>query len=308
MTSLAPTRPASAALAAAPAVRLALAPPLGRRGWGRTLRRHPRLIVGGLLVATLAFAAILAPALAPYDPVKVDAGQGLLAPSRAHLLGTDDLGRDVFSRVLWGSRVSLSVGLISVSIGLIVGVSLGLVSGYFGGWSDLVAMRAIDALLAFPALILAIAITAALGPKIQNAMIAIGIVAIPAYTRLTRGQVLSVREREFVTAARATGAASGRILLRHILPNITNALVVQATLSIAFAVLAEAALSFLGLGSQPPNPSWGQDINYSQRYLANLKWWMSLGPGIAIFLAVFAFNFLGDALRDALDPRLRRSA
>jgi peptide/nickel transport system permease protein len=197
--------------------------------------------------------------------------------------------------------------LISVSIGLIAGVSLGLVAGYFGGWIDLLAMRAIDALLAFPALILAIAITAALGPQVQNAMIAIGIVAIPIYTRLTRGQVLSVREREFVTAARAIGAPSGRILIRHVLPNITNPLVVQATLSTAFAVLAEAALSFLGLGAQPPTPSWGQDISYSQRYLANLKWWMSAGPGVAIFLAVFAFNFLGDALRDTLDPRLRRS-
>jgi peptide/nickel transport system permease protein len=278
-----------------------------RRGWARAARRHPRLIVGGVLVALLFLAAVLAPVLAPYNPTAVDAGQGLLPPSRAHLLGTDDLGRDVFSRVLWGSRVSLSVGLISVSIGLIAGVSLGLVAGYFGGSIDLVAMRGIDALLAFPALILAIAITAALGPKVQNAMIAIGIVAIPAYTRLTRGQVLSVREREFVVAARAIGAPSHRVLWRHILPNIANALIVQATLTIAFAVLAEAALSFLGLGAQPPTPSWGQDINYSQRYLANLKWWMSAGPGIAIFLAVFAFNFLGDALRDALDPRLRRS-
>jgi peptide/nickel transport system permease protein len=278
-----------------------------RRGWARTARRHPRLIIGGVLVALLFLAAVLAPVLAPYNPTAVDAGQGLLPPSRAHLLGTDDLGRDVFSRVLWGSRVSLSVGLISVSIGLIAGVSLGLVAGYFGGSIDLVAMRGIDALLAFPALILAIAITAALGPKVQNAMIAIGIVAIPAYTRLTRGQVLSVREREFVVAARAIGAPSHRVLWRHILPNIANALIVQATLTIAFAVLAEAALSFLGLGAQPPTPSWGQDINYSQRYLANLKWWMSAGPGIAIFLAVFAFNFLGDALRDALDPRLRRS-
>jgi peptide/nickel transport system permease protein len=306
MSSIATLNP-TATTSAAPGAPAAISLPRRRGAWGRYLRRHPRLILGGLFVILLGLAAIFAPAIAPYDPIKVDAGQGLLAPSRAHLLGTDDLGRDVFSRVLWGARVSLTVGLISVSIGLLAGVSLGLVAGYFGGWIDLIAMRAIDALLAFPALILAIAITAALGPKVQNAMIAIGIVAIPAYTRLTRGQVLSVREREFVTAARALGAPSYRILLRHILPNITNALVVQATLSIAFAVLAEAALSFLGLGAQPPFPSWGQDINYSQRYLSNLKWWMSAGPGIAIFLAVFSFNFLGDALRDALDPRLRRS-
>ena len=214
----------------------------------------------------------------------------------------------MFSRVVYGARVSLSVGAISVSIGLLVGVSLGLTAGYLGGAADLLIMRAIDALLAFPALVLAISITAALGPQIQNAMIAIGIVAIPAYTRLTRGQVLSMREREFVTAARALGAEGPRVVMRHILPNILNPIIVQVTLSTAFAILAEAALSFLGLGAQPPTPSWGQDINYSQRYLANQMWWMSAGPGIAIFLAVFAFNFLGDALRDALDPQLRNRA
>jgi peptide/nickel transport system permease protein len=272
------------------------------------LRRNPRIVIGGALVLLLVLMAVLAPVIAPYDPTAVDGGQSLQPPSLAHPFGTDDLGRDVFSRVVWGSRVSLSVGLISVSIGLLVGVSLGLAAGYLGGAVDLLAMRAIDALLAFPALILAISITAALGPQIQNAMIAIGIVAIPVYTRLTRGQVLSVREREYVTAARTIGAPPLRLVMRHILPNISNPIIVQATLSTAFAVLAEAALSFLGLGAQPPTPSWGQDINYSQRYLANLMWWMSAGPGLAIFLAVFAFNFLGDALRDALDPQLRRKA
>lgn len=272
------------------------------------LVRNPRIIVGGTIVAALLLAAIFAPVLAPYDPTAVVVQRSLQPPSAAHWLGTDDLGRDVLSRTLWGSRISLSVGLISVSIGFVVGVSLGLLAGYVGGAVDLLAMRAIDALLAFPALVLAIAITAALGPQLQNAMIAIGIVAVPAYTRLTRGQVLSVREREYVMAARAIGARPLEIVLRHIFPNISNPLVVQATLSTAFAILAEAALSFLGLGAQPPTPSWGQDINYSQRYLSNLFWWMSAGPGVAIFLAVFAFNFLGDALRDALDPRLRRSA
>lgn len=272
------------------------------------LRRQPRLLVGGTLVSLLILAALLAPLIAPYDPTSADPSNSLEAPSAGHLFGTDDLGRDVFSRVVWGARISLGVAVISVSIGLLVGVTLGLLAGYFGGLVDLLAMRAIDALLAFPALILAISITAALGPQIQNAMIAIGIVAIPAYTRLTRGQVLSVREREYVTAARTIGAPPVRILRRHILPNVSNALIVQATLSTAFAILAEAALSFLGLGAQPPAPSWGQDINYSQRYLANLMWWMSAGPGVAIFLAVFAFNFLGDALRDALDPQLRRRA
>jgi peptide/nickel transport system permease protein len=170
---------------------------------------------------------------------------------------------------------------------------------------DLLLMRVIDALLAFPALLLAISITAALGPQIQNAMIAIGVVAIPIYARLTRGQVLSLREREYVTAARAMGAPPLRLVLRHILPNIANPLIVQATLTAAFAILQEAVLSFLGLGAQPPEPSWGQDINYSQRYLTDLMWWMSVGPGLAIFVAVFSFNFLGDALRDWLDPQLR---
>ncbi|TMF79844.1 MAG: ABC transporter permease [Chloroflexi bacterium] len=271
------------------------------------LRRNPRILVGGVIIALLLFVAIAAPLVAPYDPKLVDVTTALLPPSPEHPLGTDDLGRDVLSRVIWGSRISLSVGLIAVGIGFLVGVSLGLLAGYVGGLLDLVAMRAIDTLLAFPALLLAISITAALGPQIQNAMIAIGIVAVPAYTRLTRAQVLSLREREFVLAARTIGATPLRVLLRHLFPNATNALVVQATLGIATAILAEAALSFLGLGAQPPEPSWGQDINYNARYLSNLKWWMSVGPGTAIFLAVFAFNFLGDALRDALDPRLRRS-
>ena len=271
-------------------------------------RRNPRMIVGGGLVVMWLFLALFAPIVAPYDPIKVNVTDSLLPPSGAHLLGTDDLGRDVLSRVIWGSRVSLSVGLISVSIGFFVGVSLGLAAGYLGGKLDLFLMRGIDALLAFPALVLAIAITAALGPQIQNAMIAMGVVAIPAYARLTRGQALSLREREFIVAARTVGAGPVRIVLRHIFPNLANALIVQATLSTAFAILAEAALSFLGLGPQPPYPSWGQDINYSQRYLPNLKWWMSVGPGFAIFTAVFAFNFLGDALRDALVPRLRRTA
>ncbi len=271
-------------------------------------RRNPRMLIGGALVLFWLAVAALAPVISPYNPTLVNLRETLEPPSATHLLGTDDLGRDVFSRVLWGSRISLFVGVISVSIGFLVGVSLGLAAGYLGGTFDLIAMRFIDALLAFPALVLAIAITAALGPQIHNAMIAIGIVAVPAYARLTRGQVLSVRAREFIVAARTIGCPPLRVVLRHIFPNVTNALVVQATLSTAFAILAEAALSFLGLGPQPPDPSWGQDINYSQRYLANMKWWMSVGPGVAIFTAVFAFNFLGDALRDALDPRLRRSA
>ena len=272
------------------------------------LRRYPRVLIGGALVAFLVLVAVFAQFIAPYDPIAVDPSLALEPPSPAHWLGTDDLGRDVLSRTIWGSRVSLSVGLIAVAIGFGIGVSIGLAAGYLGGIVDLLAMRVIDALLAFPALVLAISITAAFQkPDVQYAMIAIGIVAVPLYTRLTRGQVLAVREREYVTAARSIGATGPRIVLRHIFPNITNPLVVQATLSIAFAILAEATLSFLGLGAQPPTPTWGSDINYSQRWLSNFKWWMSVGPGLGIFLAVFAFNYFGDALRDALDPRLRRS-
>ncbi|HTD63881.1 MAG TPA: ABC transporter permease [Verrucomicrobiae bacterium] len=270
-------------------------------------RRNPRMIVGGAMILTWLLVALFAPVVAPFNPIKVNVVDSLQPPSISHLLGTDDLGRDVLSRVIWGSRISLSVGLISVGIGFFVGVSVGLSAGYLGGKFDLFVMRGIDALLAFPALVLAIAITAALGPQIQNAMIAIGIVAIPAYARLTRGQTLAVRSRDFILAARTVGCTPLRIVTRHVFPNITNPLIVQATLSTAFAILAEAALSFLGLGPQPPDPSWGQDVAYSTRYLSNMKWWMSVGPGLAIFSAVFAFNFLGDALRDALDPRLRRS-
>jgi peptide/nickel transport system permease protein len=272
------------------------------------VRRNPRLLIGGSLVLLLLLVALTARVIAPYDPVSGDVSQGLQAPSLKHWFGTDDQGRDVLSRVIVGSQVSIAVSAISVLIGLFIGTSVGLSAGYFGGLVDLVGMRLIDALLAFPALLLAISITAALGPDIKNAMIAIGIVAIPAYARLTRGQVLSVREREFVTAARATGVPPVLIMLRHVLPNVANPLIVQATFTAAFAILQEAVLSFLGLGAQPPSPSWGQDINYSQRYLINQMWWMSVGPGLAIFLAVFSFNFLGDALRDWLDPQFRRRA
>ena len=264
--------------------------------------------MGGGLVALLLFVALFAPLLSRFDPTVGDVSDGLQAPGLVHWLGTDDQGRDVLTRVFYGARLSLSVAVISVGIGLVVGVSIGLIAGYAGGVVDLLLMRVIDALLSFPALLLAISITAALGPQIQNAMIAIGVVSIPVYARLTRGQVLSLREREYVTAARAIGVTPGRIALLHILPNMASTLIVQATLTTAFAILQEAVLSFLGLGAQPPAPSWGQDINYNQRYITNFIWWGTVGPGVAIFLAVFAFNFLGDALRDWLDPQFRRRA
>jgi peptide/nickel transport system permease protein len=275
---------------------------------GALLRRHPRLVVGGGLVFLLVFIAVFAPLLTHYDPTLGDVSDALLPPGAEHWLGTDDQGRDVMARVLYGARVSLSVAVISVSIGLLTGATIGIVAGYAGGAADLGLMRVIDALLAFPALLLAISISATLGPQIQNAMIAIGVVAIPVYARLTRAQVLSLREREFITAARAVGVGPFRLVLRHLLPNLANPLIVQVTLTTAFAILQEAVLSFLGLGVQPPTPSWGTDISYNQRYITNLMWWGTLGPGLAIFLSVFAFNFLGDALRDWLDPQFRRRA
>jgi peptide/nickel transport system permease protein len=291
---------------AAPTV---VSPTETRRGHFRSIfRRHPRLVVGGGLVICLVFIAIFAPLLTSYDPIVGDVSDSLQAPSAAHWLGTDDQGRDVMARITYGARISLSVAIISVSIGAFTGVSIGLLAGYAGGTVDLLLMRVIDALLAFPALLLAISITATLGPQIQNAMIAIGIISIPIYARLTRGQVLSLRERDFVTAAKAIGVGPVRVTLQHLLPNIANPLIVQMTLTAAFAILQEAVLSFLGLGAQPPAPSWGQDIAYNQRYITNLMWWGSVGPGVAIFLAVFAFNFLGDALRDWLDPQFRRRA
>jgi peptide/nickel transport system permease protein len=269
------------------------------------VRRHPRFLIGGTFIAFLILVAIAAPLIVRTDPKVSHPADAIAKPSAQHLMGTDDLGRDVLGRVIYGARVSLAVGIIAVSIGLTIGMTLGMIAGYRGGWTDLLILRVIDALLAFPGLLLAIAITSALGPNLRNTMIAIGVVAIPVYTRLTRGQVLQTKEREYVEAARTVGASQTRIAFKHILPNILNPLIVQASLSVAFAILAEASLSFLGLGAQPPTPTWGSDINHARAYLSNGFWWMSIGPGVAILLTVFSFNLLGDSIRDILDPRLR---
>lgn len=284
---------------------LSLAPKPRRLFSWRVVRRQPRFLIGGTFILLLILVAIAAPLLVSTDPKVSHPADAIQSPSAQHLMGTDDLGRDVLGRAIYGARVSLAVGLIAVSIGLVSGVTLGMIAGYTGGWADLLILRGIDALLAFPALLLAIAITSALGPNLRNTMIAIGIVAIPIYTRLTRGQVLQAKQREYVEAARAAGASQVRVAFRHILPNILNPLIVQASLSIAFAILAEASLSFLGLGAQPPTPTWGADINHARSYLSNGFWWMSIGPGVAILLTVFSFNLLGDSIRDILDPRLR---
>ncbi len=267
--------------------------------------KFPRVTVAAGLVALLFLVALLAPIVSPHDPLAINPDNTYLPPlSPGHLLGTDELGRDLFSRVLWGTRVSVPVAFVAVAVGLFAGGIVGLICGYAGGVTDLLLMRFIDALLAFPGLILAIALVAALGPGLRNAMIAIGIVAIPAYARLVRGQVLQLKQMDYVTATRSLGARPIRLVLGHILPNLLNPIIVQVSLSAGFAILAEATLSFLGLGAQVPTPDWGQMINSGRTFLTNDPW-LAIVPGAAISVAVFSFNWLGDSLRDALDPRLR---
>jgi peptide/nickel transport system permease protein len=259
----------------------------------------------GLVVVLIFIAlAVFAPWIAPQDPIATSWGAIRKAPSIEHWFGTDEIGRDVLSRVIWGTRASLLAGIISVSISLIIGIPIGLVAGFFGGYIDGAISRVTDAFLACPFLILAIALAAFLGPSLTNAMIAIGISAAPIFVRLTRAQVLNTKEEDYVEAARAVGNSPLRIALRHILPNVTAPLMVQATLAIAAAVIAEASLSFLGLGQQPPAPSWGSMLNTAKNYIDNAPW-MAIWPGLSIFLLVLSFNILGDGLRDALDPRQR---
>src|ERR1700757_2984732 len=270
----------------------------------RRLARRRGAMVGLGCVAFFVLLALLAPWIAPHDPLATSWSAVRQAPSAHYLFGTDEIGRDVLSRVIWGTRASLLAGLVSVCISLALGVPVGLAAGYLGGWADALISRVTDAMLACPFLILAIALAAFLGPSLSNAMIAIGISATPIFIRLTRAQVLAVKVEDFVEAARAVGNPHWRIALRHILPNILPALLVQATLSIAAAIIAEAALSFLGLGQQPPLPSWGSMLNAAQRFLTNAPW-MAIWPGLAIFLVVLSLNLVGDGLRDALDPRER---
>ncbi len=271
----------------------------------RTLRRLVKrkgAMVGLGLITVVILLAVLAPLLAPYDPLKTSWALVRKAPSAAHWFGTDDLGRDVLARVIYGARASLLAGAISVAIALAIGVPIGMLAGYRGGFIDALISRITDAMLACPFLILAIALAAFLGPSLGNAMIAIGVSATPIFVRLTRGEVMSVKVEEYVEAARSVGDTDLQIAVRHILPNIMPALLVQATLSVAAAIIAEAALSFLGLGQQPPAPSWGSMLNAAQRFLTNAPW-MAIWPGLAIFLVVLSLNLLGDGLRDALDPQ-----
>jgi peptide/nickel transport system permease protein len=270
----------------------------------RALGKDRAAMLGLVLFAIIVLAATFADQIAPYSPALVHPRDRLQRPSAAYLLGTDELGRDVLSRIIYGARVSLSVGALAVGIAASIGISLGLVAGFRGGFVDGLIMRALDGVLAFPSVILALAIITVLGPSLVNAMIAIGVVTIPTFARVTRGSVLSVRQREFVEASRACGATDLRLMLRVVLPNCFSPLLVQASISFAAAILVEAALAFLGLGVQPPTPSWGAMLDTGRKYLDQTAWY-SISAGGAIFLAVLSLNLLGDGLRDALDPRLQ---
>ena len=274
-----------------------------RRAW-RKLAARKSAMFGLVVIVALILVAIFAPWIAPYDPAKQSWTAIRKAPSMLYWFGTDESGRDNFSRVLYGARASLMAGVVSITIALGLGVPIGLLAAYRGGWTDIIVSRITDAMLAIPFLILAIALAAFLGPSLTNAMIAIGITATPIFVRLTRGQVIGVKVEDYVEAARAVGNPAHRIAFRHILPNIMPALLVQASLSIAAAIIGEASLSFLGLGQQPPAPSWGSMLNTAQRFLTQAPW-MAIYPGLAIFLTVLSFNLLGDGLRDALDPKER---
>jgi peptide/nickel transport system permease protein len=271
------------------------------RAW-KKLKGSRSALVGLIIVSFFVLIALAAPILPMPEPVATDWGAVRKAPSAAHWLGTDEIGRDILSRMIWGARASLMAGVMSVVIAVAIGVPFGLIAGYFGGWVDMAVSRVADALLATPFLILAIALAAFLGPSLTNAMIAIGLSAMPVFVRLTRGQVLSVKTEDYVEGARAIGLTDAAIMARYILPNVLAPVLVQATLTVATAIIAEASLSFLGLGQQAPDPSWGSMLNVAKNFMTQAPW-MAWWPGAAIFLVVLGFNLLGDGLRDALDPR-----
>lgn len=277
-------------------------------GWARPgalwrLRRHRGAVLGAVILAGLAGVAVLAPWLSPVDPIKTAPRDALQGPGAVHVLGTDQYGRDVLSRVLHGARISLVVGLVSVSIALALGVPVGLAAGYYAGRLDVLLMRVMDVMLAFPGVLLALAIVSVLTPSLANLMIAVGLAAVPTYARLVRGSVLSAKENLYVEAARAVGCRDVLVVGRYILPNVVAPVIVTATLGMGTAILSAAALSFLGLGSQPPQPEWGRMLSEGRDYLRE-AWWISTFPGVGIMLTVLAMNLLGDGLRDVLDPRL----
>lgn len=275
--------------------------------FGRRFLRSKQAVLGGLLITALLLVAIFAPLLAPEGYDAQDMSKSLLPPGKGQLLGTDMFGRDILARILWGARISLQIGVIATSISLLAGGGIGLVSGYYGGTLDRLVMGLMDILLAFPGILLALAVVAILGPGLYNVMIAVGVHGIPQFARLIRGATLSLREREFIEAARSLGALDRRIIWRHVAPNVVAPVIILASLEIGSAILSAAGLSFLGLGAQPPLPDWGAMISQGRQYLRS-AWWVGIFPGIAILLTVLGFNLLGDGLRDILDPRLRIGA
>jgi peptide/nickel transport system permease protein len=289
------------------AIAIDQAPPIQRSTRRRQFviaLRQPAIAIGAVVMLVFLLAALLAPLIAPYDPLGQNISAGLRPPSAEYLFGTDKLGRDIFSRILYGARISLFVGVAVVLMSGVVGTLLGVLAGYVGGWADELLMRITDIFFAFPSLILAMAIAGALGPSLQNALIAISAATWPVYARLLRGQVLALKEREFVLAARTVGVPEWQIIVRHLLPNMLAPLLVQGSFDMGGAITAVAGLSFIGFGAQPPTPEWGVMISEARTYMAT-AWWMGTFPALAIMLVVGSFNLLGDGLRDLLDPRLR---
>ncbi|MEB3419302.1 ABC transporter permease [Salipiger marinus] len=272
---------------------------------GATIRvfRHRLGMIGGTVMVLLVLAAVLAPVISPHSPFEINYESFLQPPSWTHPFGTDELGRDILTRVLYGSQASLQVMAISIIGALLIGSAVGVISGYFGGWLDEILMRIVDGLLSFPAIVLALAIVAALGPSLTNAIIAIAIVNVPDFARLVRGQVIAIRSFEYVQAAKAIGLSPVRLMWRHVWPSVRGSVIIYSTLKAAQAIITESALSFLGLGVQPPQPTWGSMLSTAMRY--GDQWWMSVFPGLAIFVTVLALNLLGDALRDVLDATTR---
>jgi peptide/nickel transport system permease protein len=272
--------------------------------WPR-FRQNGFAVAGGVVVAVLFLMSFLAPYITPYDPSSIDAYHVLMPPSSLHWMGTDELGRDVFTRVIYGARISLKVGFVAVGIAMVIGTMTGLLAGYYGRWVDALLMRLVDIMLCFPAFFLILAVIAMLEPSIWYIMLVIGATGWMGVARLVRAEVLSIRERDFILAARAIGASDIRIILRHILPNAMAPVLVAATLGVAGAILTESALSFLGIGVQPPTPSWGNILTSGKDYIG-FAWWLSLYPGLAILVTVLAYNLLGEGIRDAIDPRLHK--
>ena len=268
----------------------------------RKLRRNPAAMLGLVGFLAIVLAALLAPWIAPFNPNKILSGEPLIGPTSQHWFGTDDLGRDLFSRVLWGGRESLRVAMTGLGVAVAIGLVVGTVSGFFGGWVDNLIQRANDVMLAFPFILLLLSIVSILGPSLITVMIAVGIAVAPNYIRLVRGTVLNIRQNEYVTAAQALGASSARLMFRHVLPNIVPTILVYASTDLGYNIMATAGLSFIGLGAQPPSPEWGAMLNYGRDFI-DQAWWMSVFPGLPIVLSVLFINLLGDGLRDALDPK-----